>query len=279
MKRPIKSVVQNRIKALLNISPRLKFIYDQQRRNRNLFREPVQTPFGFKFCGNKGMESGGFEQEESCVIQKMLGEAELFINIGANIGYYACIAASMGKKVVAFEPDIDNCRLLYKNIYLNKFDELVEIFPIALAERAGLLNLFGFSTGASLVNIWNSREDGVLVPVHDMDTLLAHRVVGRRCLFLLDVEGAEHLVLRGGKKCIAEADAKWVVEIMPPCQHGNQLAAAEKFTSVFRLFSDSGFSAFLLSGGAEITQNEIDQAGRGEPSRITGQVMFGFSRK
>lgn len=248
MKKKLDDVLQTILKAPLHLSPRLNFLYIQQRRNRSLFRKPVETPWGFKLCGNRAMESGDFEQDEAGKIRAMLQDVDLFVNIGANIGYYACMAASMGKKVIAFEPDSANCNLLYKNIHLNGFDERVEVFPLALADRAGMLELFGLGTGASLVNLWNSKEEGVLVPVNVLDAVLAHRLENKKILFLVDVEGAENLVLRGAEWCL-ETDALWVMEITPPSVVDGELRGGARYEEVFRLFAEKGYHPALLRDG------------------------------
>lgn len=270
--------MQREFISLNQLRSKLKFMYSEQRRNRNLFRTPVRTPNGFLFCGNKGMESGSFEKEEVNKIRQMLEPCDLFINVGANIGYYVCIAASMGKKVIAFEPDMANCRLLYKNIHQNGYDSFVEVFPVALAEQPGILEIYGKGTGASIVNIWDNEEQDILVPVNSMDQLIGDRGMDKRCFYLVDVEGAEHLVLKGGSQCLSYNDATWVVEITSPTQSGNELAGKDRFKSVFRIFSEKGFSPYLLSDGKIVTQAEIDEADRGESNRLSNQHMFVFRR-
>lgn len=278
MKTPIVASLQNLPKALLNLSPRLKFLYSQHRQNRNLFRRPVQTPYGFEFCGNKSMETGEFEKDEVAKIRELLTSVDLFVNVGANIGYYTCIAAKLGKRVIAFEPDPANCRLLLKNLHLNGFADRVEVFPIALGNQSGLLELFGFGTGASLVNIWDSKDDGVLTPIHVLDQLIVHRVATCRCLFLVDVEGAEHLVISGAADCLERADAVWVVEITSPRQMGNRLAGADRYRQTFRLFAEKGYAAFLLADGLPVSNEEIDMAVSGVENRLSEQNMFMFRR-
>ena len=66
------------------------------------------TKGGFKFIGPSNMISGDFEKEEVAFFNKALEESDIFINVGANIGYYVCAAIIKGKKVLAFEPDINN---------------------------------------------------------------------------------------------------------------------------------------------------------------------------
>jgi FkbM family methyltransferase len=59
----------------------------------------------------------------------------LFIDIGANIGYYSLLAASIGIKCIAFEPIQKNYRLFEKSIKQNNFQHLIKLYKIALGEE------------------------------------------------------------------------------------------------------------------------------------------------
>lgn len=274
-KKIIKSL-QSLTKAPLKLSPRLNYLYNVNRRNRNLFRTPVKTSFGFLFCGSKAMETGVFEQNEVGKIRSKIMDADLFVNIGANIGYYVCIAASMGKPVIAFEPDNANCNLLYRNIHLNGYENSVEVFPLALAEKSGLIEIFGHGTGASIVNFWDSKEEPVLIPVNVLDQVLAHRLSGKRNLFLMDVEGAEHLVLKGATQCL-DVDAEWVVEVTAPALLGKE-SDGGRFISVFQIFADKGFETYLLNDGKPVTFDEVKDAEHGKCPRLAREHMFVFRK-
>jgi FkbM family methyltransferase len=53
-------------------------------------------------------------------------------DIGANIGVYSLFAANRKLKVISFEPSPSNFYLLSKNIEINKFDDRISAFCIAL---------------------------------------------------------------------------------------------------------------------------------------------------
>ena len=91
--------------------------------NTYLFRSKIEvsTPFGYKmvtrnYIANRMMLKGTFEQEELDIINSHLNSSEVFVDVGANIGYYTCIARSLGKYVVAFEPQVQNLECLYANL-------------------------------------------------------------------------------------------------------------------------------------------------------------------
>jgi hypothetical protein len=53
----------------------------------------VVTPFGFKLTSGfhpayKMMRNGTFELEETALIQAFLAKVDIFVDIGANLGYY-----------------------------------------------------------------------------------------------------------------------------------------------------------------------------------------------
>ena len=107
--------------------PKIAAAYRYIRDNRRLLHEPKETPLGFKLIGNKAMENGVFESEETELVKRILPEVDIFINIGANIGYYCCIALQQGKFTVAVEPVSRNLHYLYKNMKANNWDNSIEI--------------------------------------------------------------------------------------------------------------------------------------------------------
>src|SRR4051794_500141 len=94
-------------------------LYRYVRDSRALGRAPATTPLGFRFSGAKSMETGRFEPEETKLVQLLLPHVDVVVNVGANLGYYCCLALQAGKQMVAFEPIELNVRYLLKNIKAN----------------------------------------------------------------------------------------------------------------------------------------------------------------
>jgi hypothetical protein len=134
------------MQPLVERFPKIAMSYRYLRDNRFIFEDPKETPLGFKFIGNEKMEQGIFEKEEIEIVNRCLNRTDIFINIGANIGYYCCIALKRGKHTVAFEPIESNLRYLYKNIKANQLQHNIEIFPIALSNITGSIDIYGGKT-------------------------------------------------------------------------------------------------------------------------------------
>jgi len=66
---------------------------------------------------------GVWEPVESRFFQQNLRPDDVLYDIGANIGYFTCLALRAGvRHVVAFEPDPLTSQVLSLNLQLNAFD-------------------------------------------------------------------------------------------------------------------------------------------------------------
>lgn len=217
------------------------------------FKKVVETPFGFSMLGgssqhHKAMQKGIFELTEVTWLKEQADHFDVFVDIGANIGYFTCLARSMGKRVIAIEPFQLNSEILLRNIEMNKGSP-VEVFPVALSSEVHTLRLYGASsTGASLINNWAGASTLVsrLVPVSTLDILLSGRFFNEKLLIKVDVEGAEFDLLRGALDTIQRSlRPTWLVEItmgqfMPE-------GVNRRFIDTFALFMERGYSASLLT--------------------------------
>lgn len=224
------------------------------------------------------MQTGEFELKETRYLDENISRFDAFVNIGANCGYYSCIASQQGLKVVAVEPHPLNYGPLLRNMDINGWGD-VEFFPLALSDKPGLLRLYGSGTGASLIAGWaqSSRDGYILVPVCTLDRILGTSLDGQRVLFWIDVEGAEFRVMMGG---LAQLDRSpsptWVVEItigglQPDGREVNPHVAA-----IFELFWSAGYKARNLDGGREVSRVQVEKWQRG--ADLIGGGNFVFER-
>ena len=85
-------------------------------------------------------EEGIWEPFETSLLLGLLRTGDVFVDVGANIGYFSVLAAScVGDtgKVFAFEPDPENFRLLVANTALNGVECRVRPVAAALSDAAG----------------------------------------------------------------------------------------------------------------------------------------------
>jgi FkbM family methyltransferase len=257
----------------------LRGLHRYARKSRKLLDDPKETPMGFKLSGNDLMASGLFEQEETAIVFRILQKVDSFINIGANIGYYCCIALQSGKKVIAFEPLEDNLRFLYRNIAANNWEDRIEIFPLAVSDQAGIVRLFGGGTGASLIPGWagHSDENSTFVPATTLDTIFGHRLSHERRFILADVEGGEYRMLKGATNLLTQTPKPiWQLEICISAHQPRGISVNPNLLNTFRFFWDNGYEAWTADRTLrQITQAEIKRIARGGPDTVkTHNFLF-----
>lgn len=247
----------NRLKKILGRFPGLKKAYSKFQwkkfvwsdwLNTKLKKEiQINTPYGFSlvarnYVANRMMLHGVFETEEVDLMKKYLQLCDRFIDIGANIGFYSCIARSMGRPVTAFEPQPHNLEYFYQNMLNNKWEN-TEIFPIGLSNRRDLLVLYGASgPSASLLKGWAgySASTRQIIPVATLDSVLGDSYSDQRLLIKIDVEGAEFDVLQGAIKTLHRKPRPvWFMEICLSEFHPGEVN--QNYLKTFDYFFEQGY--------------------------------------
>jgi FkbM family methyltransferase len=157
-----------------------------------------------------------YEKGVTDAIITALRAGDVFLDVGANIGYFSTLAARLvgpSGRVIAFEPHAGARAALLANTERNGVAGLVEIVPIALAEREGDMTLYTTDDFTSY-----STLDPTLSPMRSVATFKASAEIqattldrwleGRpelsarvRCI-KIDVEGAEARVIAGMQRSL-----------------------------------------------------------------------------
>lgn len=250
-------MIKNLIKSVVERFPALALFYRNSRDLLDQRHPPRKTPWGFTFAGHDAMAAGGFEPEETKLVRRLMADVDVLVNIGANVGYYCCHALSMGKPVIAVEPNTRNLHYLLKNIQNNGWANQAEVFPVAMGTGADILQMWGGGTGASLVKGWAGIPESYVtqVPILSLDRVLGDTLRGKKALILVDIEGAEFMMLQGSKQTlINEPRAIWLMEISSTEHQPAGASMNPHFAKTFELFFAQGYRAFTADEAAiEIT--------------------------
>lgn len=237
-----------------------------------------KTVWGFTLAGHDAMAAGTFEPEETAWVRKLLLEVDIMVNVGANVGYYCCHALSMGKPVIAVEPIARNLHYLLTNIRNNGWSQQAEVFPVALSAAPDILQMWGGGTGASLVKGWASIPESYVthVPILTLDRVTGDSIKGKRTLILVDVEGAELMMLHGATQTLKN-DIKpiWVMEITNTANQPAGTIVNSNFTKIFEMFFEHGYRVVTAdSKEQEITQRDIDEVMAGTKQLEAHNFIF-----
>jgi len=246
------------LKPIVSRSKILSSFYRKIRDKARLYKKPKRIQEGYYLIGNKLMEKGMFEPVETEIIKSLINKSERVVNIGANIGYYCCMALHKSKKVIAFEPISLNLKFLYKNVYINGWSDGFECYPVALSDKIGLAKIYGGGTGASLINGWNGQKNYSFVPVTKLDNVLSGRITGEKILFIVDIEGAELNMLMGASRTIDLCDSSiWFVEITVKEHLPSGIDINPRLFETFKFFYDKDYVA--ITADEKLSVISLDQ--------------------
>lgn len=159
------------------------------------------------------MWAGCYENDLLAFLRHMLEPGFVFVDIGANMGYFSIIGAALvgGLGAVhSFEPDPDCYSRLVQNSVAYPW---ITAYHGAVSDREGEIPFY--PTNRQGESGWGTMfDDGtarlqITVPVCSLDSYCGNGRVGRIDLIKIDVEGSEYRVLVGGR-CTLETSRPMV---------------------------------------------------------------------
>jgi len=173
---------------------------------------------------------------------------EIFFDVGSNNGLYGLIAAAVaGCEVHAFEPHFASYYVLTRNIFLNKLQDRMFSYPIAVSDAEGCGKMFLSSTtaGKSLNNYGDARPSGdplwnATIPqgsvsmsldrFSELTGIVPHHIK-------VDVDGLEPQIVNGAAKLLANPKlASVMIETMEQM---------ESHRPIHQQMLDYGFTRFI----------------------------------
>ena len=192
---------------------------------------------------------GVWEPAITAFIRGILAPGDKFVDIGANIGYYTCLAARLvgpSGAVYAIEASSSTYELLLENLNLNELEN-VRTYNNAIFDKEETLRLFkNKESNIGRTNILKELPGG---SVEEVDALPLHQLIDLETLFKvrlvkIDVEGAEWFVMKGISSHLKHfsPSTEWLVEVNKPAlrEHG---ASFDQFVD---LFTAAGYNMYAI---------------------------------
>jgi FkbM family methyltransferase len=160
------------------------------------------------------------EPELRKAFRDILQKGDTVVDVGANLGFHSLYLAQLvgsNGHIYAFEPIPSNLQLLQRNIKLNGFQDRVTIVNAALSNsEEPFIEMSIPSDGvavAAAINK-NGKSDEAVVKVRNLhlDDYVMEKKLSPR-LIKIDVEGAEHEVLKGAEKTLMQYRPALIVEV------------------------------------------------------------------
>jgi FkbM family methyltransferase len=150
--------------------------------------------------------TGLTERHDSLFAMDLLRPGDVFVDVGANIGFYTLIAARRGAQVEAFEPTDEAAGCCERSLAVNHLHATVH--RAACGAEPGTTR---FTTGLDIKNHVTTGP-GIDVPVVTLDQALIG-VEPTLAMFKVDAEGHDLDVLRGAMGAIERLKPVILVEV------------------------------------------------------------------
>ncbi len=170
---------------------------------------------------------GVWEPHATRLLNYLLRPGSVFLDVGANWGYYSLLAAAaVGPtgQVHAFEPQPHIVAVLQRTIQHNQLTQLTAN-QMAVGATEGTITMYLSPDGNSelasaIASDRTSTTHPIEVPLTTLDTYVATHAVPHVAVVKVDVEGLEEAVLQGATTLLSGDDAPIVLcEISPTALH------------------------------------------------------------
>lgn len=192
----------------------------------------------------------GWEATSLQLWQRICADSQgSILDIGANSGVYALVAAAMAPKatIIAFEPIARVASELRRNIALNGFSIGVE--ECAVSNRDGATTIFDATDAHNYSASLEGQGPGATqtqVPVCTIDSFLSARGADPVAAVKIDVERHEPAVMQGMRKALTKDRPAVLIEILD-----DQIGAA-----VAEQMDGLGYRMFHIAEGTGIVPAE-----------------------
>lgn len=199
-----------------------------------------------------------YEPHVTAVFRDRLRPGMHVLDIGANIGYFTMLSASLvgpSGSVTAIEPNRDSARLLEASRRANSFDNVV-VLQVAAGRDRGLLVLHG-SYGNVMTSAAPEEAKALInsttVPSFRVDDLIPRN--NKIDFVKIDVEGAEYNALLGASELIKRCHPPIVSEFSPYMMPGISGVDGRGY---LRFVLDFGYEMAVIESGGTLKECGTD---------------------
>jgi len=166
----------------------------------------VHPPETDEYISRQIAGSGTWEPFETLLIKRLAPQFGLFLDLGANIGWYTALAQrimSPGSEIHAFEPDRANYRLLKLNA-VGASHTRTHLERVAVSDKPGFADLqqSGTNLGDHRLGSAEKGRTSARVPVTTLDAYFAGRSLPP-LLAKIDTQGSEPAILAGAQRTLS----------------------------------------------------------------------------
>ncbi|RFC54202.1 FkbM family methyltransferase [Brumimicrobium aurantiacum] len=190
--------------------------------------------------------TGEYEKAELNVLRQYLKKGGVFLDVGANLGWYSLHASKMvgeNGKIISFEPFSTNYSALKTHVSINSIHNIV-VERKAVGNALGTLTMYNDEQEGNLGMVTakfveNAKKE--LVDVITIDNYVEQHTLRTVNFIKIDTEGFELATLEGMRKTLQNFSPKILIEIL------DDVAGEDNYQKVHEFLYDLGYHKFYIS--------------------------------
>ena len=197
------------------------------------------------FSVSEQLIMGKYETFEAGLLDALIRERDTVIDMGANIGYFTTMFATLAKsgRIFAFEPSPGTFSILRQN--MEQFSHVIP-HQLALGESDGVVKLY--------LNDYNHGDNrifpsfgvhGIDVPIRKLDDVLPQVTAD---FVKMDIQGSEVYAMRGMRGIFSRSQSMYMLVEFWPEGLRRAGASIEEFVQIIE---QEGFSFVVVDGENE----------------------------
>lgn len=210
------------------------------------------------------MHLGETNPLETYVVRKLLHKGDIFFDVGAHLGWYTLNASQVvGRKgkVYAFEPNPSVASWLGENCQLNNLKN-VSIIKAPVADSVAAVDFWvgesdalGSLSKANAIRGSTREAKKIKIISTTLDSFIKQRRIRKVKIIKIDVEGADLLVIKGGKNFLKRQAPYLIVEVFGLTWEKDR----DRDKDIFSYLSRLGYKAyeFVPQGLRLIQKNSL----------------------
>ncbi len=210
------------------------------------------------YIGASILANRTYEPHVTAQVRRILKEGDVFVDLGANVGYFSMLASSIVRangKVIAFEPNPTNMQLIYRSMQHRDVRNIL-VYPHAASNGRQILRFLTVGSNGGVVTTHAQQQRHVfLVQSVAVDEILEFEP--RVDCVKMDIEAHEPFALQGMRKLIARCRPAIITEFHPWAMRLNNTEPPEAFLQQL-IDLDYGLSIILPSGGLRAASTAED---------------------
>lgn len=187
------------------------------------------------------------------------GDCGLIVDVGANIGLSVGPPASLGWRIIAFEPIPNNVHLLHTNFHINGwYADKIGLIHGAASDKTGEATIYApvgredntaMSSTAATRNVGGTAKEFKIktISLDDYFAGASPNLVNDIRVIKVDTQGHELNVLQGARKLLSTGQRQYVIEV--ELDAGLQKAAGNSIEDILKFMKSVGWNCFCDAAG------------------------------